>query len=170
VPRAEAFGFKPKSEPSPSLKAHQVDIARWMTFGGRRACFAAFGLGKTRTHLQVAKWVTEETNKPHLIIAPLGVRQEFTKVEGPAMGLDIPYCRNDAEIQGAGAPIIITNYERVRDGAITIDDRSPASAWMKLLFCAHSAAKLISNFSRCLRRSNIGMYSPPHHHPTNIKN
>jgi DNA modification methylase len=123
VPRAESFGFKPKSEPSPSLKAHQVAIARWMTFGGRRACFAAFGLGKTRTHLQVAKWVTEETNKPHLIIAPLGVRQEFTKVEGPAMGLDIPYCRNDAEIKSAGAPIIITNYERVRDGAITIDDR-----------------------------------------------
>jgi DNA modification methylase len=126
MPAAQSVGFEPASDPHPSLSgqhAFQADIARWMVHGGQRACFASFGLGKTRTHLQVAKWVTEHTSKPHLIVAPLGVRQEFTKVEGPAMGLNIPYCGTDADVEKCNAPIIITNYERVRDGQITVDGR-----------------------------------------------
>lgn len=122
IPHAQPMGFTPTSEPHPSLYPHQRDIARWMCIGGRRACFAAFGLGKTRIHLQVARWVIEQApDKKYLIIAPLGVRQEFTKVEGPAMGTDITYCRTDAEVDAATTAIVITNYERVRDGAITID-------------------------------------------------
>lgn len=123
IPRAPQLGFTPTTDAHPSLKPHQRDIARWMVAGGRRACFAAFGLGKTRTHLQVAKWIVEARGRKHLIIAPLGVRQEFTKVEGPAMGMEITYCRNDAEIDAATTAIVITNYERVRDGDITIDAR-----------------------------------------------
>lgn len=121
VPQAEQLGFDPKSPAHPSLFPHQSDIARWACRGGRRAVFAAFGLGKTRTHLQVAKWISErEPEKKYIIIAPLGVRQEFTKVEGPAMGVAITYCRDDAEVDAATTAIVITNYERVRDGNITI--------------------------------------------------
>jgi DNA modification methylase len=124
VPRAERDGFEPKSEPHPSLFPHQRDIARWMARGGRRACFAAFGLGKTRTHLQLAKWVIEtEPGGKYLIVAPLGVRQEFTKSDGPALGMDVQYCRTDAEVNACQSPFIITNYERVRDGQITVDSR-----------------------------------------------
>lgn len=120
-PLAQLNGFIPKSPSHLSLKGHQRDVALWMVRGGRRACFAAFGLGKTRINLQVAKWVCEESpTRKYLIIAPLGVRQEFTKVEGPAMDATMTYCRTDAEIAAAGTQIIITNYERVRDGDITV--------------------------------------------------
>jgi len=121
MPQAEVLGFEPETPAHPSLFPHQSDIARWACRGGRRAVFAAFGLGKTRTHLQVAKWIIErEPCKKYLIVAPLGVRQEFTRVEGPAMGLEITYCRDDAEVDAATTSIVITNYERVRDGNITI--------------------------------------------------
>ncbi|TAK94680.1 DNA methylase N-4 [Patescibacteria group bacterium] len=120
-PRADFYGFEPVSKPHPSLFPHQTDIARWMCRGGRRACFAAFGLGKTRIHLQVAKWICEkEPAKKYLIIAPLGVRQQFTKVEAPTMGCEITYCRNDFEVRDCKTQIIITNYERVRDGGINV--------------------------------------------------
>jgi DNA modification methylase len=121
VPRAEQTGFTPKTEPHESLFPHQRDIAKWCVEGGQRAVFAAFGLGKTRMHLQVAKWVAEEVpHKKYLIIAPLGVRQEFTQNDGPTMGVPLVYCRNDTEVAAAGQ-FIITNYERVRDGGITVN-------------------------------------------------
>lgn len=124
MPRAERAGFAPPSAPHPSLFPHQRDIATWAVEGGRRAVFTRFGTGKTRTHLQVAAWLLEAhpTGK-HLIVAPLGVRQEFTREEGPAMGLEVAYCRTDAEVDACPSRIVITNYERVRDGAITIDAR-----------------------------------------------
>ena len=124
VAAANEQGFEPPSDPHPSLFPHQRDIAIWAAQGGQRAIFAAFGLGKTRIHLQVAKWLTEiDQEKRYLIIAPLGVRQEFTRVEGPAMGMTVEYCRTDAEVKACASRVIITNYERVRDGDITIDGR-----------------------------------------------
>lgn len=124
VPRAREAGFEPASEPHESLKPHQRDIARWACRGGCRAIFAAFGLGKTRMHLQVAKWIAERAaGQKYLIVAPLGVRHVFTREDGPAMGMEVAYCRTDAEVDASPAAVIITNYERVRDGAITVDGR-----------------------------------------------
>jgi hypothetical protein len=119
-PLAQLNGFVPATPPHPCLKSHQIDIAMWMARGGRRACFAAFGLGKTRIHLQVAKWICEHDPRKYLIIAPLGVRQEFTRIQGPAMGVAMTYCRTDAEVEACTTQIIITNYERVRDGGINV--------------------------------------------------
>ncbi|NBW12824.1 MAG: DNA methylase N-4 [Caulobacteraceae bacterium] len=120
IPQAERAGFDPLSAPDASLKPHQRDIAAWAIQGGRRAVFASFGLGKTRINLQIAKWVVEKTGGRYLIIAPLGVRQEFTKSDGPAMGLEIEYVRNNEDIAATPARILITNYERVRDGDIDL--------------------------------------------------
>lgn len=120
VPQAEKAGFEPPAPPHPSLFPHQRDIAEWACRGGRRAIFAAFGLGKTRIHLQIASWVVAHTGGRYLIIAPLGVRQEFTANDGPAMGLDVTYCRTDAEVAACESRIVITNYERVRDGDINV--------------------------------------------------
>jgi DNA modification methylase len=121
MPRAQIFGFEPMSAAHDGLFPHQADIAAWMVRGGRRACFAAFGLGKTRIHLQVAKWIIErEPTKKYLIVAPLGVRQEFTRVEGPALGMEIEYCRTTEEARASKSQFIITNYERVRDGALEV--------------------------------------------------
>lgn len=112
-------GFEPRSKPHKSLKPHQIDVAKWAIKKGRAAIFAQFGLGKTRIQLQLLKWVHEHTGGKVLIIAPLGVRQEFTRNDGPAMEMKIVYCRTDAEIEAAETPYIITNYERVREGDIT---------------------------------------------------
>lgn len=120
IPQAECAGFAPSSDCHPSLYPHQRDIASWAIRGGRRAIFASFGLGKTRIHLQLAKWVVEKTAGKYLIVAPLGVRQEFTLSDGPAMGMQIEYCRTDAEVAASPANVVITNYERVRDGDITL--------------------------------------------------
>ena len=124
IPRAQQMGFTPASAPHVSLFPHQVDVARWMIAGGRRACFKAFGLGKTRTHLQVALWVCEAVpTKKFLITCPLGVRHQFLQEDGPAMNVSMTFCRTDAEIDAAPTQIVITNYESVREGKIMIDDR-----------------------------------------------
>ncbi|MFG0260992.1 MAG: SNF2-related protein, partial [Novipirellula sp. JB048] len=120
APVAVASGFEPPSKPHRSLKPHQVDISTWMIRQGQAATFASFGLGKTRIQLQVGKWIHQHTRGKVLIIAPLGVRQEFTRNDGPAMGMKVQYCRNDAEIAAANTPYVITNYERVRDGNIDV--------------------------------------------------
>jgi len=120
MPRAERAGFEPPSPPHSSLFPHQRDICEWACRGGRRAVFANFGMGKTRMHLQIAKWVTEYSGGKYLIIAPLGVRQEFTKVDAPALDMTLEYVKNDEEVDACASPVMITNYERVRDGNITL--------------------------------------------------
>lgn len=120
VAKAPATGFDPLSPPHPSLFGHQRDICQWLARGGRRACFANFGLGKTRMQLQTANWVVEKTGGKYLIVAPLGVRGEFTNSDGPALGLDVRYVRTDAESEAEPCKIQITNYDRVRDGQINV--------------------------------------------------
>jgi hypothetical protein len=48
VRMAESFGFEVPAETAinAKLKPHQRAIVQWMVSGGRRACFAAFGLGQ----------------------------------------------------------------------------------------------------------------------------
>ena len=119
VPQAEVSGFDPPSPCHHSLFPHQMDICEWAIRGGRRAIFASFGLGKTRMHLQLAKWVCEKTGGSFLIICPLGVRQEFTQSDGPAMGMSLKFIRRNEEIEQPG--IYVTNYESVRDGKIDVN-------------------------------------------------
>ncbi len=53
---APRFGFDvADADIHPLLKPHQRAIVRWMIAGGRRACFAAFGLGKTVIQLEVVR-------------------------------------------------------------------------------------------------------------------
>ena len=67
----------PAYELNPALKPHQAAAVRWAIDGGRRAVFAAFGLGKTIMQLEMVRVLTERTNGRGLIVCPLGVRQEF---------------------------------------------------------------------------------------------
>lgn len=105
----------------PSLFPHQRDIVIWNVQGGSRAVFASFGLGKTRINIETNRQIIKREGGRALFIAPLGVRQEFTRVEGPAMGVDIQYCTNMQEVEAANTPYIITNYERIRSGDILPD-------------------------------------------------
>ena len=118
IPMPSMDGFVPDTQCPEWFKPHQVDCCHWAIQKGRAALFESFGLGKTCQQLQLAKWVHEKTGGKFLIIAPLGVRQEFTRNDGPRMGMNVVYCRTDAEVAAADTPFIITNYERVRDGGI----------------------------------------------------
>lgn len=115
------------------LKPHQRDAVRWAVKGGRRALFEAFGLGKTLQELEFCRIVTEKQGGKALIVMPLGVRQEFSKDAERLLGLPKPqYVRNMAEVRAAETTIMVTNYERVRDGdiepmyftAISLDEAS----------------------------------------------
>lgn len=130
VPTAEHRGFEPPTPPQEALSLHGRAIAEWAVRGGQRAIFAAFGLHKTRMHLQVAKWTHEQdpAGRKYLIVAPLGVRHVFTKEDGPTMNMQVKYCRTDEEVQTCTSPFVITNYERIRDGAITLSPEVFAGA------------------------------------------
>lgn len=108
----------------PTLFPHQRDIVRWAVKGGRRACFASFGLGKTLMQLELCRLIRAHEHCATLIICPLGVKQEFQR---DAALLDMPepiYIRNTDEARQAieaGNGYFITNYERVRDGGLDVN-------------------------------------------------
>ena len=127
------FPIEP-GEVNPILKPHQVDCVRWAIRGGRRAIFAAFGLGKTMMQLETLRLIQKRVDGWSLIVAPLGVRQEFVR-DGIKLGIDVKFIRTVEEIHQADmewdagscdgkpeqsrAPVVyLTNYETVRDGKL----------------------------------------------------
>ena len=111
-----SFGFDIEdSDINPILKPHQRDIVRWAVKGGRRAIFAAFGLGKSVMQLEVLRIVTARRGGSGLIVCPLGVRQEFIR-DARMLGMDIHFIRTAAEMDGPG--LYVTNYESIRDGKL----------------------------------------------------
>ena len=102
-------------EINPMLKPHQKDSVQWGIKGGCRAWFEAFGLGKSFIQLEAMRLIGKHKGGRQLIIAPLGVRQEF-KTDAQKLGIEITFLRRSEEIAGDG--IYITNYESVRDGRL----------------------------------------------------
>ena len=100
---------------NPILKPHQRDIVQWAVQLGRAAIFASFGLGKTLMQLEIARIITERENGRFLIVAPLGVRQEFVR-DAAMLGITVKFIRRIEEAEETG--IYITNYETVRDGKL----------------------------------------------------
>lgn len=112
------FDISP-DEVNPALKPHQRDAVVWAVRGGRRALFEAFGLGKTIQALEWCHIITTHIGGQALIVLPLGVKQEFKRDAVSLLGYsEPPYVRNMAEVKATAAPILLTNYERVRDGDI----------------------------------------------------
>lgn len=117
---AKDSGFEvDKKEINPALKPHQNDAVRWALRGGRRALFESFGLGKTVQEIEFCYQVIKHKGGKALIVLPLGVKQEFTHDAVEVLGYDKPqYVRNMEEVRASTTNILITNYERVRDGNI----------------------------------------------------
>lgn len=116
---SKAWGFDiGADEVNPMLKPHQCDIVRWAVKKGRAAIFAAFGLGKSFMQLEATRLIQQREGGRVLIIAPLGVRQEF-KRDAEKLGISIAFVRRSEEIAGDG--FYITNYESVRDGRLDVN-------------------------------------------------
>ena len=117
---AKDSGFEVKREDiNPILKPHQKDAVMWAIRGGRRALFESFGLGKTVQEIEFCHQIIKHKGGKALIVLPLGVKQEFTHDAVEVLGYKKPeYVRNMEEVKNTKSDIMITNYERVRDGNI----------------------------------------------------
>lgn len=116
---AVASSYGERIEPAaihPILKAHQRATVQWMVDGGRRACFAAFGLGKSVIQLEAVRICCERAGGKGLIVIPLGVRQEFMR-DAAMLGTKVTFIRRIEEATDP-AGIYLTNYETVRDGKL----------------------------------------------------
>jgi hypothetical protein len=127
VPGSQECGFEiQQSDIHPMLKPHQKAGVQWAVRHGRAALFEAFGLGKTFQQLEICRLIlkcVEATRKQEelfpfcraLIVAPLGVRQEFER-DARKLGLEIKFIRRIEEAAQTG--LYLTNYESVRDGKL----------------------------------------------------
>ena len=117
--RVSGFEIGP-GELSPALKPHQRDSVLWALRGGRRALFQSFGLGKSAEQLEFCRQVVRHEGGQALIVLPLGVRQEFARDAENLLDMAVPpYVRTMVEVRAhPDSPILMTNYERVRDGDI----------------------------------------------------
>lgn len=119
----------PIEDISEHLFPFQRVMVQWALRKGRAALFAAFGLGKTRVQLELMRILVRATGGRCLIVAPLGVRQEFTR-DAAAMGISYTFVRSIEECDEEG--IYLTNYETIRDGkldprlftAVSLDEAS----------------------------------------------
>ena len=120
---ATESGFEvDRSKLNSALKPHQKDGVAWALKGGRRALFESFGLGKTIQEIEFCKQAIDHAGGKALIVLPLGVKQEFTHDAVKLLGYEKPeYCRTMEEVKTAKSQIVLTNYERVRDGDIRPD-------------------------------------------------
>lgn len=117
---AKESGFEvDKSKLNKALLPHQRDAVAWALRGGRRALFESFGLGKTIQEIEFCHQAIEKEGGKALIVLPLGVKQEFLRDAVELLGYEKPqYVRTMEEAKMAAGGILLTNYERVRDGDI----------------------------------------------------
>ena len=99
------------------LKPHNKIMVKWLVEGGRRACFASFGLHKTVTQLEAVRLTLELAGGGKgLIVCPLNIKQEFQQDAINILKWEkVPkFIRRIEETEGDG--IYLTNYETIRDG------------------------------------------------------
>ena len=109
-----------ESEINNALMSHQKDAVLWACRGGRRAIFAHFGMGKSCMQIEFCYQVLRKFGGKALIVMPLGVKQEFTHDAVEILGYEKPtYVKTMQDaIDAKDGSILLSNYERVRDGDI----------------------------------------------------
>lgn len=110
-----------------NLFPYQELIVRISLLKGRFLIGAECGLGKTLMQLEWARIISNYTDKPVLIVAPLGVAKQTAKEEAPKFGYTVNICRSQADIIPG---INITNYEIIEKfngdvlGGVVLDESS----------------------------------------------
>lgn len=137
-------GFAPARLPK-EMFPHQLAACDFALRAGRAAMFLDTGLGKTLCALGWGREVAEKTNKPVLMLAPLGVVGQH-KREADKFGID-------AQVANANdvfpARIVLTNYEKIdrfdvsQFAGVILDESSILKS-----FSGATTKKLISSFSR----------------------
>ena len=114
-------GFDVKEEDiMPTLFPHVKDTVRWAVKGGCRAIFSSFGMQKTVTQLEICRIIIKHEGGKALIVCPKRVVVEFISQAKQHMDLDIRYVRTMQEVEACDSEIMVTNYERVRDGEVGV--------------------------------------------------
>lgn len=106
-----------ESELTESLYPHVKDTVRWAVKGGCRAIFSSFGMQKTVTQLETERVILNHYHGKGLIVCPKRVVVEFIHQAKVHMDMKVTYVKNMEEVKACETDIMITNYERVRDGA-----------------------------------------------------
>lgn len=110
-------GFEINDEElTPSLFPHVKDTVKWAIKGGCRAIFSSFGMQKTVTQLEIIRIVLKHEGGKGLIVCPKRVVVEFVSQAKEYLGIEVTYVRTMQEVNDSKTDIMITNYERVRDG------------------------------------------------------
>ena len=103
-------------ELTPTLYPHVKDTVRWAVKGGCRAIFSSFGMQKTVTQLEIIRIILNHKGGKGLVVCPKRVVIEFLHQAKEYLGMDVTYVRTMQEVKDCPTDIMITNYERVRDG------------------------------------------------------
>ena len=121
----------PDPVPSEDLPATlfdwQEDVTRWALRKGRAALFEDCGLGKTIQELAWGVAVVRHTNRPVLLLSPLGAAIQ-TAAEAQKFDIDAVRVRSAAELNGSR--VYIANYERLGKfdladfGGVILDESS----------------------------------------------
>jgi DNA modification methylase len=142
LPLTFASGFE--------LKPHQAASIIWGAKGGCRAWFQSFGLGKTVIQLLTLWLILRALAKKGqhgraLIVAPLGVRQEFMR-DAARVGIELKFIRRIEEADETG--IYLTNYETVRDGKLDPQKFLAASLDEASILSSFGGTKTFREFMR----------------------
>ena len=71
---------------------------------------------KTVTHLEILRIIIAKKGGKALVVCPKRVVVEFVSQAQAHMGMTVSYVRTMQEVEACESDIMITNYERVRDG------------------------------------------------------
>jgi len=132
------------SELNSCLFPFQEYIVRKALKKGKYAIFADCGLGKTFMQLEWAYRVVKHTNKPVLVLAPLGVTAQTVK-EGETFGIHIEKYNGQSK-----RGVYITNYEQLKNidtsifSGVVLDESSILKN-----FTGKMRNQIIDGFSQC---------------------
>jgi hypothetical protein len=155
-------GIRRTPELNHSLFDYQTAVTQFALRAGRSAMFLDTGLGKTACAQEWGRCVVEETNKPVLMLAPLGVVHQHL-AEAERIGVE-------AKISRTGEPpkepcIVITNYDRLERfdpdqyGGVILDESSILKS-----FSGVTTRKLIDAFAKTPFRLSCSATPAPNDH------